>query len=82
MGVTVTVGAIARNICRIGVGVTMIYAGVELLRGDGLLSGTAYDSTLTALFAIGLGVYCIFRGGPAQLVELLLARYRKSLPGN
>lgn len=42
------------------VGGVMIYSGVELLRGDGLLSGSQFDSNMTGIFVIVLGLYCVF----------------------
>lgn len=81
MGLGGKVACIVVNLCRIGVGGAMIYSGVELLRGKGLLSNSGYDSTLTALFVIGLGLYCIFQGGPAQLFEFMQQKRKNSLNG-
>ncbi|WP_136795501.1 hypothetical protein [Desulfosediminicola ganghwensis] len=79
MGFAEKVTFVVMNLCRIGIGMVMMYSGWELLRGTGLLSNTGYDSVLTALFVIGLGLYCIFRGGPAQLFELIQCRQEKAV---
>lgn len=47
---------------RAGVGGLMIYSGVQLLRGEGLLSDSQFDSVMTGIFVVVLGIYCIFSG--------------------
>lgn len=56
------------------VGGVMVYSGVELLRGEGLLSHSQFDSVITAIFVILLGVYCIFSGVLGRLVASMRRR--------
>jgi hypothetical protein len=49
-------------LCRAIVGGLMIYSGVQLLRGEGLLSDSQFDSVMTGVFVVVLGIYCIFSG--------------------
>lgn len=78
MGFAEIVAFLVVNLSRVAIGVVMIYSGVQLLRGTALLSSTGYDSPLTALFVIGLGLYCIFQGGIAQLFELIQRQQNKT----
>lgn len=50
-------------------GVVIIYAGAQLVRGEGLLAGTAFDSRLTGAFVIILGVYSLYQGVIVWLID-------------
>jgi len=47
---------------RICAGAVMIYSGVELVRGEGLLSNSAFGDAMTGVFVIGLGAFCLYQG--------------------
>lgn len=47
-------------VLRTCVGSAMIYSGVQLVRGEGLLSGSEFDSIMTGIFVILLGFNCVF----------------------
>lgn len=53
------------------VGGVIIYTGAQLLRGEGLLSGSEFDSIITGVFVILLGVYSIFSGVVIQLYDYI-----------
>ena len=46
-------------VCRLVVGVVIIYSGVMMARGEGLLAGSQFDSVLTGLFVAFLGLSCV-----------------------
>ncbi len=56
------------------VGGAMIYSGAQLLRGDGLLSNSQFDSIMTGIFILLLGVYCIFSGVVVRILERIQQR--------
>lgn len=60
MSVAESVLSVLLIVLRACVGFAMIYSGVELIRGEGLLSGSQFDSVMTGLFVIVIGLYCIF----------------------
>lgn len=45
--------------CRVVVGLLVCYAGLELVRGNSLLTGSGFDSLTTGLFVMLLGCYVI-----------------------
>lgn len=51
--------AVLLALCRIGMGGVIMYAGFMLFRGEGLLAGSPFDSRLTGIFVILLGLSCI-----------------------
>lgn len=61
------------------VGAVMIYAGAQLLRGDGLLSQSAFDHPMTGIFVILLGVGCLYSGVVGWLLEHFLADDQRRL---
>lgn len=52
------------------IGGAMIFAGVQLLRGDGLLSGSSYDSPMIGIFVIILGVYSLYSGVVVWFIDM------------
>lgn len=59
----------ALKVIRLVVGVTIVYSGSQLIRGDGLLSHSQFDSIITGVFIILLGAYCIFVSVLAVFME-------------
>lgn len=53
------------------IGGTMIFSGVQLLRGEGLLSGSGYDDPMIGIFVIFLGVYSLYNGVVAWFIDLI-----------
>lgn len=52
------------------VGGAMIFSGAELLRGEGLLSGSSYDDPMIGVFVILLGVYSLYNGVIVWLIDM------------
>lgn len=52
-------------------GAVIVYAGTQLLSGSGLLSYSEFDSKITGLFVILLGLYCIFSGVFRPILEYM-----------
>lgn len=49
----------------------MIFSGVQLMQGEGLLSDGTIDNTITGVFVVLLGVYCIVQGVVIKLIDIL-----------
>jgi hypothetical protein len=52
-------------------GAVIVYSGAQLLSGGGLLSSSEFDSKITGVFVIVLGLYCIFSGVVKPLLEYM-----------
>jgi hypothetical protein len=50
------------GICRILVGMTIVYAGIQLIRREGLFAASDFGGSATGLFTIVIGMYCISLG--------------------
>lgn len=53
------------------IGGAMIFSGAQLLRGEGLLSGSSYGDPMIGAFVILLGVYSLYNGVIVWLIDLL-----------
>lgn len=53
-------------------GGAMIFAGMQLLQGDGLLSGSSYDDPMVGVFVILLGAYSLYSGVIVWLIDLFI----------
>lgn len=63
-------------LCRVCIGCVMIYSGVQLLRGEGLLSYSQFDSVITGMFVILLGAYCVVSSVFVRIFEKFQQRYQ------
>lgn len=53
-------------------GGAMIFTGMQLLQGDGLLSGSSYDDPMVGVFVILLGAYSLYSGVIVWLIDLFI----------